>query len=218
MLDLSKAFDSMEHSILLRKLLSLGISGPAYSWIKSSLVNHTQHTKIGAVLSSPREINYVVPQGTILGPLLFIIYINDIAECTGLQNIYLYADDCTSVFKSSSLNDTFSEASFLLPALTQYFRDNKLLLNTSKTKTMYFTKANLNRISLPNIQIDNDDIEIAHNFKLVDVTINSQLSWQHHISNSCTKLSGVSAVLCKVKRILSFSWRMKLYNAHFLPL
>lgn len=130
----------------------------------------------------------------------------------------LYADDCTCVFKSPSINDTFSEASHTLPTLTQYFRDNKLSLNMSKTKAMVLTKAYTIRIPLPILTIDMDSIELVDNFKLLGVTLDLHLSWQDRIFNICSKLRGLSAVLYKINHILSPSWRMKLYNAHFLPL
>lgn len=128
MIDLSKAFDMLDHSIFLTKLISLRISGLPLSWIKSYLENRMQCTKIGSSLSSPSVIKCGVPQGSILGPLLCITYINDISERTKLRNLYLYADDCACVFKSSRLRDSFIEASHTLPILAQYFQREQIYI------------------------------------------------------------------------------------------
>ena len=95
--DLSKAFDTINHSILLKKLNTYGIRGPAYKWFNSYLADRKQFTVINETTSSYNNISCGVPQGSILGPLLFLIYINDITLCTKKLNFILFADD-TNIF------------------------------------------------------------------------------------------------------------------------
>ena len=104
-LDLSKAFDAFNHQILLQKLYRYGIRGVPLQWFKSYLESRTQYAEIENVKSNPLSIQCCVPQGFTLGPLLFLIYINDIHNCLEKVNIRTFSDDTTLFYSSNSLQD-----------------------------------------------------------------------------------------------------------------
>ena len=137
-LDLSKAFDSINHSILLSKLNHYGIRGGALEWFKSYLDHRRQYVIVNGVRSTEKTINYGVPQGSVLGPLLFIIYLNDLPESLTYCKPIIFADD-TTLFHAGT-NNLFEHVNYDLKQLSDWFRANQLSVNTSKTKYMFFSK------------------------------------------------------------------------------
>ena len=150
-LDLSKAFDTVNHAILLKKLHVYSIRGLAFDWIKSYLSNRYQYVQYHGCDSAFQKVSCGVPQGSILGPLLFLLYINDITNVSVILHLILFADD-TSVFFSH--HDPTSLTNIIqteLQKLSLWFKANKLSLNIDKTKFMVFTprqKRNKLNISL----------------------------------------------------------------------
>ena len=132
-LDLSKAFDTVNHKILLNKLNNYGIRGNVNRWFQSYLCNRTQITSVNGIFSDEVGVSYGVPQGSVLGSLLFLIYVNDIAHVLPDNNIRLFADD-TNIFITGNTITTLQENSQLaLNTLYKWFCDNQLSLNISKT-------------------------------------------------------------------------------------
>ena len=139
-LDMSKAFDCVDHKILLQKLYSYGIRGVAYSWFRSYLTGRTQKVIYNGVLSkNTSEINCGVPQGSILGPLLYLIYVNDCAKSLKHSDAILYADDTTLVFSAKTYSDFYKFMNESLRNLHKWLCLNKLTLNASKTKYMIYS-------------------------------------------------------------------------------
>ena len=135
-LDLSKAFDTIYHNILLTKLHHYGICGTALDWFRNYLIHRTQSVHALNCNSSTKGINVGVPQGSILGPLLFIIYMNDFTNTTSLLKLILYD---TNIFIShSDLNSLYHIMNTELTHITDWFMANKLSLNVSKTDYMLF--------------------------------------------------------------------------------
>ena len=132
-LDLSKAFDTIDHSILLAKLETYGIRGNVLEWFNSYISNRSQYTYYKGMKSSLKDICCGVPQGSILGPLLFIIYMNDIYFVSDKADIILFADDTNIFFKHKSADLLYDTASIELSKICNWFSANRLSLNKSKT-------------------------------------------------------------------------------------
>ncbi len=135
-LDLSKAFDMVNHSRLLLKLKSIGFSFYVCEWFKSYLTHRCQVTVVDNKQSSVMPVNIGVPQGSILGPLLFIIYVNELPNCITSCDISMYADDTVFFFSSKSVKNIEGKLNEDLANVQKWFRDNLLTLNEKKSKFM----------------------------------------------------------------------------------
>ena len=137
-LDLSKAFDTVDHEILISKLEHYGIRGTPLSWFKNYLTKRQQIVKCNNVLSKPNTIRCGVPHGSVLGPLLFLIYINDIHKSSYLFHYILFADDTNLFFKHKNVNQLLQIANEEISKVSDWLCSNKLTLNTSKTTFIIF--------------------------------------------------------------------------------
>ena len=135
-LDLCKAFDTVNHQILLQKLYRYGIRGVPLQWFKSYLESRTQYVEVENAKSNPLSIQCGVPQGSTLGPLLFLIYINDMPNCLEKANIRTFADDTTLFYSSNSLQDLEKTINEEFNHLLSYCSANKLSVNFKKTQYM----------------------------------------------------------------------------------
>jgi hypothetical protein len=219
-LDLSKAFDTIDHQILLSKLQYYGIRDSSYKLIQNYLYNRKQYTSLDNVDSSLLSIQTGVPQGSILGPLFFIIYINDLPSASKVFHPIIYADDTTlstvlRAFDRSGLDiDTSINAE--LNNVSNWLKVNKLSLNSSKTKAMLFHTVRKN-VTFPNISINGTPIEFVESFDYLGIIIDKNLSWKAHISKISVKLSKTIGIMCKMKNILSKDILLTLYHSLFLP-
>ena len=133
LIDYSKAFDMVDHKVLLRKLDHYGIRGTALKWMKSYLENRTQFVSIDGTNSSEQQMKYGVPQGSILGPLLFIIYINDLPEIFPLARFILYADDANIILTANTIEEIYEQLIQLSNIMLNWVSYNGLALNSKKT-------------------------------------------------------------------------------------
>ena len=182
-LDLSKAFDSLHHEILFEKMHCIGIRGVILDWFKSYLNQRVQFTCVNNVSSSYETANYGVPQGSVLGPLLFLIYVNDIGKIPGLRTLpKLFADDSNIFVAGKNYDDLRSESQISLNLLSQWFLQNRLTINISKTCYTIF-KRNEKEI-VPNdfkLLINNIPLKRVEQCKYLGITIDSKLNWADHI-------------------------------------
>lgn len=216
-IDLSKAFDTLDHTILLNKLAHYGIRGMVNDWFCSYLSNRQQFVNIGSVLSNKRTIKCGVPQGSILGPLLFIIYVNDIVNVTKLANLILYADDTNMFLTNSDLNTLIQNASTELAKLSVWFAANKLSLNIKKTNFILFRTRNKKINFIPEIKINNVAITQVTCTKFLGVLINDTLTWSDHIRTVLNKVSKSTGVIRRVSYKLPVATLKTLYSTLVHP-
>jgi len=193
-LDLKKAFDTVNHNILLTKLTNFGIRGTPLSWFQSFLNDRTHRVMIGDNVSNSKTINIGVPQGSILGPLLFLLYINDFPCDDSKFNIILYADDTTLVFKHKNIADLIRNANAQLKLIYSWLLSNRLTLNYGKTYPMIIS----NRISsndiVPKIVINRIRFNFSETVKYLGVYIDKELTFRDHIKNIAGKISKTTGI------------------------
>ena len=216
-MDLSKAFDTIDHDILLYKLNNYGIRGIVLSWLKSYLSNRQQFVSINNVESSRLNIKCGVPQGSILGPLLFLIYINDIVNSSTVLDFVLFADDTNIVSSHTNLNELIGTINAELTKVSSWFKCNKLSLNISKTHFMHYQIAHTN-LELPcNINIDNMPLDNKDHVKFLGLTIDKHLTWNQHVNNISISIAKGMGILHKVKHYLLEHSLLMIYNTLILP-
>ena len=214
-IDLQKAFDTVDHQLLCTKLEFYGIRGVAYQWIRSYLSNRTQYVSYEGHKSELLPIQCGVPQGSILGPLLFTIYVNDMCNVSKLLTFILFADD-TNIFHShSKLPDLVKELNTELDKMYKWFCVNKLSLNIAKTNYILFGRYT-HQQDIANI-INNVTIQRVQATNFLGVLIDESLNWKNHINMVKSKLSKVASVIYKVSHCIDCSSMRTLYCSLFLP-
>ena len=221
-LDLSKAFDTLDHNVLLSKLNYYGIKDTALDWFKSYLTNRTQYVDCNGISSSIREIETGVPQGSILGPLLFIIYMNDIHTVSDNLNFILYADDTTLSSPMCSFtrgcDGNIDIVSTLINSelnkIADWLAVNKLSLNVQKTKFMIFhyRQRVLTENDIPCLMINNTLIERVTEFNFLGLTVNEYMNWNSHTQKIANKISRILGVMNRLKRYLPISAMKLMYD------
>ena len=193
-LDFSKAFDTINHSILMSKLEFMGFRGPIYSWLKSYLENRKQYVDLNGTFSDIRNVTLGVPQGSTLGPLLFLLYINDMKNSLRALDVLHFADDSTLYMKfRDNISDIVNDD---LNFLQNWLNTNKLFLNVKKTKYMILSK----RAATPNLdlKIGASCIEKTDAHKFLGIYIDQHLTFKEHTKNLCSKISSSVGLLRKI--------------------
>lgn len=212
-MDISKAFDTVDHSLLLHKLNQYGVRGITLELIKNYLSDRKQRVKVGGITSEWVTTLAGVPQGTILGPLLFIVYMDDLLN--DLEDIISNADDTAVLCGGSTWDEVVNMTNNNLKVVYQWMYDNKLAINISKTKFNAF--ANQTGRLPYNIQIglNNTLIERVENIKYLGIYKDSALNWESHIKYLVSRLSYLLYVCARLKRVLNKPQLISVYYALF---
>ena len=216
-IDLKKAFDTVDHHILLEKLESYGIKGQALSLLKSYLTNRIQKCKINGFVSSEKPIRCGVPQGSILGPLLFLLYINDLPECLNITRPRLFADDTNLTASGDSMTDVQSAVNSDLENLRKWLVANRLSLNVAKTEFMLIGSKQMIKDAHPNILIENKQIKQVYECKTLGIIVDQNLSWKNNTKNICKKITAGISALRRVKPFVNKDSLVSVYNAIVRP-
>ena len=213
-LDLRKAFDTLDHKILLKKLDCMGFRGHSNEYFRSYIENRKQSVQIGGYSSNKSLISKGVPQGSILGPILFCLYIDDIVRAVDAEAV-LFADDAAFFVSASSLRGLYDRIRKLFSDLSNYLCINKLVPNLNKSKLMYFNSRPVP--DLTDFLFDNHRIEWVDSFRYLGITLTSKMSYAEHIEGVVGRISRFSGIFYNLKFILPMAVLKMLYNAFIVP-
>jgi hypothetical protein len=216
-LDFSKAFDTVNHKILMSKMYKYGIRGHCYSWIESYLYQRQQYVVFDNNCSKKQFITCGVPQGSILGPLLFLLYINDMANISSIIFPILFADDTNLFITGKNLLEMIKILNKELEKVVTWLNVNQLSLNIKKTHYMIFTVGKKVGNISDEIILNNNCLDRVEQTKFLGAIIDSRLSWINQIQCIKRKISKGTGILCKAKKTLSLSALVTLYYCFIYP-
>lgn len=218
--DLSRAFDCVVHELLLVKAEKYGVRGRALEWLTSYLTGRRQyvsvgHAELGLVTASSSTFQAVdvgVPQGSILGPVLFILYINDLAgdlDC----NLCMYADDATATVSGQNNSVVEARAQENLDRLHAWFGRNLLHMNPSKTDYVIFHNYNNKNLNI-GLTLDGAQLNRQCSVRFLGVTVDENLNWKSHCDSMCSKLNSLCFLIRNLKVVLTTEQLLSVYHAH----
>ena len=213
-LDLSKAFDIVNHNILLEKLKAYGIQSENLKWFRSYLPNRKQFILYEDFKTEVKIVKCGVPQGSILEPLLFLIFVNDLSNSTKVLDPVLFVDDTNLFCSDNNIRTLFETANKKLSQINDWFLANKLSLNVEKRKYMLFHKCidqeNI-PLKLPLLQLNNNIIERENSLKFLGVILDEHLTWKKHIQVIENKVSKNVGVLYKASKLINSKCLRSIY-------
>lgn len=207
--DFSKAFDCVNHNILINKLQYYGFRGTPLEWFKSYLGNRSQFVRVDTTMSSCMPIECGVPQGSVLGPILFLLFINDIANLDISGKICLFADDTSFTWSNPDVKALHTTISSDLITIKSWCDSNFLCLNVSKTKVLSYKN------TLQPFVLNNTTIDVVESVKFLGLVVDNSLKWDLHIDALSKKLSSACFALRSVSKELNLSTSRTVYCALF---
>ncbi|CAB3997442.1 Hypothetical predicted protein [Paramuricea clavata] len=218
LIDLSKAFDLVDHRLLLQKLEQYGITPIALKWFKSYLNDRYQVVQIASSLSNPALIKSGVPQGSILGPILFLIFINDLPSYVGSSKPFLFADDSTLISSGSDLHELSVSLKSDMTSVSRWTNHNKMSLNPGKTKIMkIYSQSKFPDLSPITIEVNNNNVKKITSAILLGVTLDQHLKWDRQINTIYNIINSRLYLLKRIRSYLTFQSHIQLYYALIYP-
>ena len=214
-IDLQKAFDTVNHSILINKLCHYGIRGAANNWFRSYLSDRKQFVSINGNDSELITVCHGVPQGSVLGPLLFLVYINDLHSAIKFSSVYHFADDTNLLNISNSLKRMQKQVNIDLKFLYKWLLANKISLNSSKTELIIFHKVGQNLDFNLKIKLNGHKIYPSKSIKYLGIYLDPTLSGAAHSKVLSSKLRRANGLLSKIRHYVPKEELISVYHALF---
>lgn len=217
-IDLSKAFDSLNHMMLINKLKYYGIQSNAIALLQSYLFGRSQYVQINNVKSSLCPVLFGIPQGSVMGPFLFNVFINDICNVDTVFDMIMYADDTTlisTIERFGNINDPVTlenRINFEIEKINKWLYENELLLNADKSKFLIFFKPP-KKVPKLQLKIDGRSIAQVEEFNFLGITIDQSITWKPHTTKISTKISRVIGILRKLQHIFPQNILITIYYA-----
>ena len=222
-IDLKKAFDTVDLRVLLARLEEYGIDGLEYLWFQSYLENRRQFCRVNGACSDLKDIDCGLPHGSCLGPLLFLIYINDLPLAFHKCNLTMYADDTRICYASKNIGELNTIINRDLDCLNKWLQGNKLSLNVVKTLAMVIgSQPNLKkiadkRVDTPSFSIGDSAIDLVKNVKYLGVQLDSNLDWNQHMKVLYSKVSRAIGFLKHAKKFVPRETLIQTYKGIVEP-
>lgn len=213
--DLQKAFDTVDHEILLSKLDHYGIRGTTKVWFESYLSDRSQYVSISGTKSKLKPIKHGVPQGSVLGPLLFLVYINDLHHCIRTSETYHFADDTHLLNLSQTVWSLCGRVNSDLRVLVSWLNANKISLNASKTEFIIFRSNRRPLDTIPRIEISGKRLTPSKTIKYLGVHLDEHLTWKQHVAVVAAKLRRANGAISKLRYYLPLPNLINVYHAIF---
>lgn len=220
-LDLSKAYDTIDHQLLLFKLDRCGIRGPSLQWFRSYLSSRQQRvevTKNGSRYeSSIQPVKMGIPQGSIVGPVLFVVFLNDLSTIITNDDCFMtnYADDTSLLVRAALYPDIIAVASRLLESASNWFSDNRMILNGTKTDTILFKNSRAGLETPKTITIGDNILRLSESTRFLGLYIDDTLNWRSHVSEIRKKLESACYGISVLSRYLDLNVLKSVYFANF---
>jgi len=205
----------VDHKILLNRLYEIGIRGKAYELLSSYLKDRKIITKVNGVLSSQRTINIGVPQGSVIGPTLYLLYIHNIQYANLRSDYKIFADDTVLIYSSKTGNELERKVNEDLVRYKNWLTGNKLTLNTDKTKYIIFKTRNKMDIN-PQLEVNATDLERVSTYKYLGVIIDEKLKWEEHIGYLIKKIVPLLGAIKRSEIQLNQQSAKSIYHAHIM--
>ena len=214
-LDFQKAFDTVNHKILLKKLEHYGVRGHALKWFTSYLACRKQYTTVSNIDSQIQDVSHGVPQGSVLGPLLFLVYINELNRAITYSYIRHFADDTNILYRNKSLKKINQRINFDLKNIVKWLRANRISLNTNKTEIVLFKSPRKIITRKMNFRISGQKIETKNYAKYLGLLLDENLSWKKNFDLLRPKLERSIGLLAKLRYSVSANLLRTVYFAIF---
>lgn len=216
LVDLRKAFDTVNHKILLGKLERCGVRGLGLDWCRSYLSNRVQYVAINGKCSKKKPISIGVPQGSILGPIMFLIYINDLCPTANYPKYTFFADDTTITLADENFTNLINQTNSELELVSQWAIHNRLTINADKTECIVFSNREFS-ISNSQIKMGSEYINFKNSCKFLGVFLDNKTSFSNHIDSICNKMTKSAGILYRINSSLTPQARLSFYYSFVYP-